>query len=444
MEKRDELNFVIKEVVKKFLEKIKDKEIYVVSHFDTDGITSATIMTRALKRLDKNFSVKILKSLEDEFISQLPKNKIILFLDLASGSLEQIEKSGIKDIFIIDHHEVIRSIPENVTIINPELNGKEKISSSGLVYLFCKEIDEKNKEFAKLGILGMIGDMMERNIDKLNNEIINDSEVKRKRGLMIYPSTRPINRTLEYCSEPFIPGVTGNTEGVIELLKESGINVINGKYKSLMELEEEEVSKLITGIMLRNPKTKNKDIIGDIFLIKFFNKVEDARELSAVINACSRLGDSGLAIEFCMEIPKAKKKAEQMHVKYKQFIVSGLRLLSESETIAGNGFVIINAKEKIKDTMIGTLASILSNSSIYEEGTVITAMAYYENKIKVSMRNVGKNTRNLREILSDVVEKIGGNVGGHDVAAGCIILQEKEQEFIDLLKKSFEIELVKV
>jgi nanoRNase/pAp phosphatase (c-di-AMP/oligoRNAs hydrolase) len=41
----------------------------------------------------------------------------------------------------------------------------------------------------------------------------------------------------------------------------------------------------------------------------------------------------------------------------------------------------------------------------------------------------------LREILSDIVEKIGGNVGGHDIAAGCIILQEKEQEFTELLKK---------
>lgn len=444
MDKGDDLTSIIKDAAKKFLEKSKDREIFVVSHFDTDGITSASMIIQALRKMDKKFSVRIIKSLEDDFIHNLPRDKLILFLDLASGSFSQIKQTEIKDIFIIDHHEVIQQVPPNVTVINPELNGKEKISSSGLTYLFCREIDSENKDLAKLAILGMIGDLMEKNIDRLNNEILNDGDVKRKRGLLIYPSTRPINRTLEYSSDPYIPGVTGNTEGVLDLLKESGLNANNGKYKSLIELEEEEMTRLITGIMLRNPEARNKEIIGDIFLLKFFNKLEDARELSAVINACSRLGDSGLAVQFCMELPKAKKRAEQMHLKYKQFIISGLKLLNESEKIAGNGFVIINAKNKIKDTIIGTLASIMSKSSIYGEGTVITTMAYYEDKIKVSMRCVGESPRNLREILNNIVEKIGGNVGGHDVAAGCIILQEKEQEFIDLLRKSFEIELVKI
>jgi RecJ-like exonuclease len=163
-----------------------------------------------------------------------------------------------------------------------------------------------------------------------------------------------------------------------------------------------------------------------------------------MINACSRLGESETAVQFCMESMKAKKRAELMHTKYKQFIVSGLRFAAESERIEGKGFIIINAKEKIKDTMIGTIASILSNSSLYEEGTIITTMAYYDNKIKVSARSVGRSGRNIREILSLVIEKIGGEVGGHEFAAGCMIKQEKEKEFIDCLRKHLEIELVKI
>jgi len=445
MEKEgNSLGIEIKLIVEKFLEKSKDKEIQIISHFDTDGITSATIMIQTLKKLDKKFSVKIVKRLEEEFIYNLPKNKLTLFLDLASGSLNHIIKSGLKDVFIIDHHEIIQKVPEEINIINPELNNKQKISSSGLTYLFCKQIDPKNKEFAKLAILGMIGDLMEKSIDKLNNEILNDGEVKRKRGLLIYPSTRPLNRTLEYCSSHYIPGVTGDTKGVLELLREIGLNPINGKYKSLIELDEKEMTKLVTAIMLRNPKVKDKEIIGDIFLIKLFNKLEDARELSAIINGCSRLGESGLAIQFCMENAKAKKRAEFIHVKYKQFLISGLKFSSETEKIQGNGFVIINAKNKIKDTIIGTIASILSNSSLYEEGTIIVTMAYYKDKIKVSARGVGRNGRNVREILNSVIERIGGEVGGHKFAAGCMITQEKEQEFIGSLKKNLEIELVKI
>jgi single-stranded-DNA-specific exonuclease len=199
------LELEIESIANKFIETIPNRDVLVISHFDTDGITSATIFAQTLKKLDKRFSLRIVKRLEEETIPNLPKDKIIVFLDLASGSLEHIAKAGLKDVFIIDHHEIFQAIPEGINIVNPQLNGKEEISSSSLVYLFCRQINPENKELAKLAILGMIGDSMEKSIDKLNNLIINDGEVKRKRGLLIYPSTRPLNRTLEYCSDPYIP-----------------------------------------------------------------------------------------------------------------------------------------------------------------------------------------------------------------------------------------------
>jgi len=432
----------IKVVSKKFLEDSKNKEIFLISHFDTDGITSAAIMIQTLKKLDKGFSVKIVKSLEEQLIYNLPKNKLILFLDLASGSLDYIKKAGLKDVFIIDHHEITQKIPKDVTILNPILISKEKISNAGLVYLFCKEIDPENKRLAKLAVLGMIGDIMEEHIEKLGG--IEEGDIKKKKGILIYPSTRPINRALEYCSQPYIPGVTGNFKGVLELLREVGIEPSNGQYKSFIELNDEETKKLVTAIMLRNPKAKNKDLIGNIFLLKFFNKLEDARELSAMINACSRLGESGTALQFCMEVSGARKEAENIHIKYKQHLFSGLKFVSKMEKIQGKGFIIINARDNIKDTIIGTIASILSKSPLYEEDTIITTMAYYEDKIKVSVRNSGKNGRNVREILDLVIKEIGGETGGHEFAAGCMITRDKEKRFIDLLKKNLEIELVKI
>ena len=333
---------------------------------------------------------------------------------------------------------------KEINTINPVLHENQKISSSCLTYLFCKELNSNIKNLAKIAILGMIGDRLEKQIDKLNNGILEDGEIKRKRGILIYPSTRPLNRTLEYSSYPYIPGVTGDSKGVYELLREVNLVPEKGPYKSLLELNEEEMQKLTTAIMLRKTKTKNEDMIGDLFLIKFFNKLEDARELSAMINACSRLERSDIAIQFCMGITKAKKEAESIHVRYKQVIISGLKFASETEKVEGNGFVIINTKNNVKDTVVGTIASILSNSAIYEEGTIITTMAYYEDKIKVSSRCVGKNERNIRGILAKVIEKIGGEVGGHQFAAGCMIEQKKEKEFIETLKKSLEIELVKI
>jgi len=338
MEKRGyRLDVEIEKVAKDFLEKSKEKQIEIISHFDTDGISSAAIMAQALKKLDINFSVKIYKSLNKEIIENLSPEKITLFLDLASGSLDHIKDSKLKDVFILDHHEISGEIPENVKIINPELDSKQKISGSGVVYLFCKELDESNKEFAKLAILGMIGDSMEKEISKLNNGILGDGEIKKKKGILIYPSTRPINRTLELSSDPFIPGVTGDSEGIRELLSQSGIKPENGKYKNLIDLNEEEMEKLTTNIILRNPKIKNKDLIGDIYLLKFFGKLEDAREMSAKINACSRFGESSIALRLCLESPSAKKKAEEIHAKYKQMLISGIKKVNGMEKIEGKG-----------------------------------------------------------------------------------------------------------
>ncbi|MDP2672510.1 MAG: DHH family phosphoesterase [Nanoarchaeota archaeon] len=438
------LELKIKEIASIFLEKTKDKEIQLISHFDTDGITSAAIMVQTLIRLDRKFNLKIIKSLDQNFIENLQKNKIILFLDLASGSLDYIQESGLEEVFIIDHHEIAQKIPENVNIINPQLHEKQKISSSGLTYLFSKEIDLKNKKLAKLGIIGMVGDRLEGEIEKL--DILEDSEIKRKKGLLIYPATRPLNRVLEFSSNPYIPGVTGDAIGVMELLREANLSPIKGKYKSLLELNEKEMETITTSIMLRNPQSTNKKIIGDIFLIKLYNQLEDTREISAKINACSRSGQSEIALQFCMEIPSAKKSAETIYLKYKQELISGLDFIKKAEKIQGENFVIINAKNKIKDTMIGTIASIISNSSIYPEETTIIALAFNETekKIKISARNVGSQGRNVREILSRIITLIGGEVGGHEFAAGGIIDREKEQEFLECLKRNLEIEVIKI
>ncbi|HLD55271.1 MAG TPA: hypothetical protein VJB35_03350, partial [Candidatus Nanoarchaeia archaeon] len=65
--KRNSLEEDIKKNALKFLEISKDKEILIISHFDTDGISSATIIIKSLKKLDKKFSVKIIKSLDEQF-----------------------------------------------------------------------------------------------------------------------------------------------------------------------------------------------------------------------------------------------------------------------------------------------------------------------------------------------------------------------------------------
>ncbi len=434
----------IKLVSQEFLEETKNKEIYIISHFDTDGITSAAVAIKTLKILDKTFSVKIVKNLTKEIISKIPEDKTLLFIDLASNSLNYLKNRNQK-IFIIDHHEINQEIPENVSIINPHLHSKEEISSAGLAYLFSKNICNTSHDLAPLGVIGMVGDSLQT-ITPTTKEIIEDANTIIKKSLLLYPSTRPIDRVLEFSSDPYIPSVTGNKEGVLELLREVGFERQNKKHKVLIDLTEEEMRKIATAIMLRRTKKENNEkLIGNIFLIKHFNQLEDARELSAKINAASRMGEPYTSILYCMENYKSKKNIEKIYAKYKQLITNGLKKINSMKKIEGKGFVIVNAESEISDSIIGVIASILSKSSLYPEGTVIVTMANTDNKeLKVSARLSGDLGRNVREVMERATMGIKGEFGGHHAAAGCIIKKEYQKEFIDSLKKNLEIELIKV
>jgi len=427
----------------------KSKPIKIISHYDTDGITSAAIFSRAMQRWNKKFSIQIVKGLEENFIKSLPEDQILIFLDLASGNLNNLKEKN-TEIFIFDHHEVIQQVPSNVTLINPLLESpSEKLSGAAVCYLFAKTLSEKNKDLANLAIIGTVGDLLEKEIGKFYQEILNDSEATIKKGLLLYPSTRPIDKVLEYSSNPYLPGITGSPGEILELLKDAGITRVGNTYKSLHELTEKEMSNLITSMMLHGC-LKERDahqIIGNLYLIKFFNKLEDARELSALINACSRMDYPQISLGFCLGIKSCKEKAKKIYVEYKQQIISALKYVSGIEKISGKSYLIINAKDNIKDTIIGTIASILSHSPVYNEGTIIVALAYNEDKIKVSARITGhdkEKNRNVREVLNRVVVPLGGEVGGHPNAAGCLISKEKENKFIEELRRELEIELVKV
>ncbi len=444
----------VEKLAREFIEISANKPIRIISHYDTDGITSAAILIKTLKRLDKKFTVRIVKGLEEDILKEELKRQdkeILIFSDLASGSLDYFSELK-HPIFILDHHEIDSSkLSDKIKIVNPHLtenSSDNECTGAGICYLFAKALSNKNEDLAKLAIIGMIGDRHESEISKINQTIVNDTkDLMIKKGILLYPATRPIRRTLEYSTSPYIPGVTGNGMGVLELLRETGIS----SEKNLLELDEKEISKLLTAIMIRRAGYQDENILGNLYILKFFNTQEDVREISVLINACSRLGYSDVAISYCLENEKSKSRALDIYTEYKQELISGLRTAERIEKISGKGFVIMNAKDQIKDAIVGTICSMLSSSKSYQEGTILIGMAYNEDKIKVSARIVGREGRNLKEMLEKTVTMFKSEypesvaeVGGHHFAAGCLIEKEKEAPFIETLRKNLEIEVVKI
>ncbi len=439
----------LKEATKNFVEESKNKRIKVISHYDTDGITSAAIISKLLKKIDAKFTIQIVNQIDNEFISSLngtDNNDMLMFLDLGSSHINEISKLN-KKTFILDHHEIpdienIKPTMPNIFFINNHLFKEEDISAAGISYLFAKSVGIIDKDMASLAIIGMIGDCMGKNLSRTYKEILDDASAKVEKGLILYPSTRPINRTLEF-SNLFIPGVTGDGKGVLDLLAECNIKKEHNKWKTILELTKEEKSKIITSLVIRTGLNE-EELVGNIYLMKFFNKSEDARELSAIINACSRLGHPEISLSLCLGNENAKKKAEGFYLKYKRELIQGLHY-AQGNKIENLEYILINAKDKIKDTIIGTIMSIMQNSIKNQEGKTMVGMAYRENKVKISVRLGRKNKeKNARDVLNAIIKEIGGEVGGHKNAAGCTIEKEKEEIFIETLKKHSEIETVKV
>src|SRR3989344_2755610 len=156
----------IRESIQRINELSNEKNLKIISHFDSDGITSAAIFSKTLARWKRKFSLQIVKGLDEDLIEGLDDEDVLIFLDLASGNLDNLKYKK-TEIFIFDHHEIVQEIPENVFMVNPTMQNHEKLSSAAICYLFAKELGSANKELASLAVLGMVGDLHEKSIGKI-------------------------------------------------------------------------------------------------------------------------------------------------------------------------------------------------------------------------------------------------------------------------------------
>jgi RecJ-like exonuclease len=450
----------IGEAVSKFKTLNKEERVRVISHLDADGICACAILLKALNHDNRNYSISIVQQLNEKILQSLAKEdyKYYFFTDLGSGQIDLINKYlKEKTIFILDHHTPSDTKPgEHIVQVNPHLagiDGGTEISGSGVVYLFTNKLNGK-KDMAHIAVIGSIGDVQEHNgFQKLNNDIlqtaIEEGKITVKKGLRVFGmQTKPLHKTLEYCTDPFIPGVSGSESGAIQFLKHIGIDPRNNKgWKKMIHLTDEEIQKIIAGVIVKRADEDNPDdVIGNIYLLnneKEESSLRDAKEFATLLNSCGRLKKASIGIGVCLNDETAKRKALANASAYKREIVKAMNWYNDnkdSEDILTNeGFIIINAKENILVSMAGTVASILSKSNDLKNGTFILSLARNEidDTTKASLRISGRNhNKDLRSVIDTITKGIeGAEAGGHKAAAGAIIPTIKEQELIKEAKR---------
>lgn len=429
---------------------INEKSVKLISHYDADGISSASIMIKALMRENVEFELRIIKQLTEERIENLiiDDDQFLILSDLGSGQIDNLWPILDKtQILILDHHDPIRKDHMNLFHINPLLFSEEEISASMVCYLFAKSLNVKNTDLIDLGIVGAIGDIMDEKweLRGIGRDILEEAEMLGKisveKGLRLYGrNSRPLYKSLEYSSDTHIPNITGSESNAVQFISELGIEMKdNGKWRRLKDLTIDEQKKLASAIIverLKHGQEDADDVFGEIYnIVGRPEEIQDVREFATLLNACGRTGNFYVGIRLCLGDLSALKKSWDISKEYRRMISRGINWVRKGNADEYDDIVVINGEGRIPDSVIGTVSSITLSSGLFDGDKIVLGFADGgDGKLKVSSRMPRDLRVNLRDILVEASSKVGGEAGGHPFAAGAFIDLDKKQEFIKIIR----------
>ncbi len=439
----------------KAVEEIKKaSHVRLVSHLDADGISAAAVALSALTRAGKKVHLSIKKQITPEVIEELKQedNELFLFTDMGSGYIELleelIEKNNCK-IIVCDHHipSKDKNLNPDLIHINPILEGmsEDEVSGAGVAYFLAEKLDSRNKDLIFLAIVGAIGDVQDENwkMKGLNKKIVEEAvktgALKKENGIRLFGRmNRPVHKALEYSTNPYIPGVSGDESASIHFLSNLGIELKkDGNWKTLGDLSEEETKKLASAIIcerIREKESCPEEIFGEIYSLNINGDFLDAREMATSLNACGRMDQSSVGILSVLGT-QPLSRINGIVSGYRKMITKYMKWIRENEVTGTDHACYINAGGQIHENFIGTITSICEKSSLLGSGKIIFGLADTENgKVKVSARapkDIVEKGLNLKNMLSEITSDHEGYGGGHTAAAGAFIPKGKEKEFID-------------
>jgi len=429
----------IAEVIRK-----ENGKIHIVTHHDADGISSGAIMYKTLEIIGKKFCIEVVRQLEDGIIQDLALKDVDLFIftDLGSGQKEMIaEYLKDKKVVIADHHHPADFKASNIYELNCHnfgVDGKDEVSGSGMTYFLCKEIDPSIIEFSEFTLVGAAGDTQKKKgkFSSLNKYLLKDAKksgrINVKKGLRLFGRfTRPLHKALMYLDKPKIPGVNNNESAAIQMITDLNIPARDqeGDWTKLGNLSSDDEAKLTTEILLRSEVSDNGDgLTGNVYVLP--NGFE-LREFATMLNACGRLDRGQAGLELCV----GKRKSINSTLKeYRRRISKYLQWLKRNQDILikKKNATYLVARDKIDENFIGTIMSIVSKSRD-NKTMIMFGFANSDNGVKVSGRaDSSLNGKvDIGEAIHNVAEELGGEGGGHSLAAGAKIPYGTELEFIE-------------
>jgi len=417
----------------------KTSKIRVISHYDADGITAASILCKALHRAGYKFHASLMRNPFDKGLARVSKedNDLIIFLDMGLGQIDTIEKMNCKCI-IVDHHQFLKEkTSENVLQIAAHLcgiNGNYEACGSTLTLSLAKALYPKNKDLVGLALVGANGDKQYiggfkgYNKDVID-EALKDGLIKENVGIKIYGEN--LSNALYYSIDPYFSGISGNKKAISDLLGKLELN----KDTEFEDLNNEEIKKLQSSLMLVLIEKKLEQNILDTVIRKRYYSASIGYEFERyadLIDSCGKGGNRGLGFSVAMGDKESIKKAFEHEKEYKQKILDELLRLEEEGFQEKKSIRYFYSNESSLGGVIGGIAM----NYILDCEKALLSVVKKDDELHVSCRGTQylvKKGLDLGSAMKVARDKFNGHGGGHAIAAGATISSDKEKEFLDLV-----------
>ena len=438
----------------------ESERVLVASHIDADGLTSAAVAASALERAKIPFEVTFSKQLNEEEIAEIAEHApdTVLFTDFGSGQLEHIithEKDGTFTPVVCDHHEPDGS--ETAYHLNPHLfdiDGSKELSGAGAAYVLARALENgtDNRDLAALAVVGAVGDMQasDGELHGANEGIVKEAVaadvLDTSVDLALYGTqTRALPRLLEYAGDVRIPGITNNPSGVRRFLEAHDIPVKHdNEWRRWVDLSLDEQRRLVSGLVQHAmkkgvPAARIDELTGTTYTLtseREGTELRDASEFSTLLNATARYDRADVGLGVCLgDREEAYTEAKHLLVNHRRNLSEGIDWVRSTGVNKEDNLQWFDAGDRIPDTIVGIVAGMaMGVKGIKADRPIIAFAEESETETKVSSRGTNRLVRkglDLSIVMRESAEALGGEGGGHTVAAGATIPRGKEAAFIE-------------
>ncbi|NLV09392.1 recombinase RecJ [Halomicrobium mukohataei] len=455
--------------------------VLLASHIDADGLTSAAVASLALERAGIPFEVVFKKQLDETEIASIAAREYdtVLFTDFGSGQLDVIsehERAGDFEPVIADHHQpavVDGQSPsasgkesraaETEFHLNPllvGLDGASELSGAGASYVLARALAEVgeteppdgNRDLAGLAVVGAVGDMqaVDGELVGANTGIVEEGVaagvLEEGTDLTLYgKQTRPLPKLLEYATEVPIPGISNDEAGAIRFLESLGLDLKrSGEWRTWADLTDDERQTVASALVQRAvergvPADDIQTLIGTTYTLTeepTGTELRDASEFSTLLNATARYERADVGLAVCRgDREAALDRAQTLLSNHRRNLSEGLTLIQERGVTHEDNVQWFDAGSAIRETIVGIVAGMaLGTADVDADKPILAFASKDDDETKVSSRGTGPlvgRGLDLSAVMREAARSVGGDGGGHDIAAGATVPAGKEQAFVD-------------